>query len=158
HKQLALGRYDGAVVILDEASGKVQAEPLPVKPKPPQLLKLSPDSGPRGRVIRVRFEGKNLAGTTALTSTYLGVTANFLKEDRTQDSAAADVTFPANTPAGVYKIGLKTASGQTAQLSFTVDLFPQVTESGLHDAPHLGQKLTLPVTVVGAIGRPGQVD
>jgi WD40 repeat protein len=32
-KQLALGRYDGAVVLLDEASGKVQSQPLPVKPK-----------------------------------------------------------------------------------------------------------------------------
>jgi hypothetical protein len=34
-KQIALGRYDGALVLLDEATGKVAAEPLPVKPKAP---------------------------------------------------------------------------------------------------------------------------
>jgi WD40 repeat protein len=41
-KQLALGRYDGAVVLLDEATGKVRGEPLPVKPKPPEPKKLAP--------------------------------------------------------------------------------------------------------------------
>jgi WD40 repeat protein len=35
HKQIAVGRYDGALVLLDEATGKVQAQPLPAKPKQP---------------------------------------------------------------------------------------------------------------------------
>src|SRR5262249_57665048 len=35
--QIALGRYDGALVLLDEQTGKVQSQPLPLKPKPPQL-------------------------------------------------------------------------------------------------------------------------
>ena len=34
-KQLAIGRYDGAVLLLDEATGKVESEPLPMKPKAP---------------------------------------------------------------------------------------------------------------------------
>jgi hypothetical protein len=34
HKQLAVGRYDGVLVLLDEATGKVQSEPLPRKPSP----------------------------------------------------------------------------------------------------------------------------
>jgi WD40 repeat protein len=34
HKQLALGRYDGVLSLLDEATGKVQSEPLPRKPSP----------------------------------------------------------------------------------------------------------------------------
>jgi WD40 repeat protein len=33
HKQIALGRYDGALLLLDEATGKAQAQPLPAKPK-----------------------------------------------------------------------------------------------------------------------------
>src|SRR5262249_39560712 len=32
HKQLALGRYDGSLTLLDEATGSVQAALLPVKP------------------------------------------------------------------------------------------------------------------------------
>jgi WD40 repeat protein len=35
-KQLAVGRWDGTLVLLDEATGKVQSEPLPVKQKPPK--------------------------------------------------------------------------------------------------------------------------
>src|SRR5262245_42490879 len=38
--QIALGRYDGALVLLDEKTGKVQSKPLPVKPKPPQITKM----------------------------------------------------------------------------------------------------------------------
>lgn len=34
-KQIALGRYDGALVLLDEATGKQLAQPLPAKPKQP---------------------------------------------------------------------------------------------------------------------------
>jgi WD40 repeat protein len=34
-KQIALGRYDGALVLLDEATGKVQAQPLPARAKQP---------------------------------------------------------------------------------------------------------------------------
>jgi hypothetical protein len=34
HKQLAVGRYDGVLSLLDEATGKVQSEPLPRKPSP----------------------------------------------------------------------------------------------------------------------------
>jgi WD40 repeat protein len=33
-KQLAVGGSDGSLVLLDEATGKVQSKPLPVKPKP----------------------------------------------------------------------------------------------------------------------------
>jgi hypothetical protein len=33
-KQLAVGRYDGVLSLLDEATGKVQSEPLPHKPSP----------------------------------------------------------------------------------------------------------------------------
>ena len=49
-KQLAVGRYDGALVLLDAATGKVQRQPLPVKPKPPVLDKLTP--APAGRAAR----------------------------------------------------------------------------------------------------------
>jgi hypothetical protein len=34
-KQIALGRYDGALVILDEATGEQLGQPLPTKPKQP---------------------------------------------------------------------------------------------------------------------------
>lgn len=69
--QLALGRYDGVAVLLDEASGRVQAEPLPLKP---------------------------------------------------------------------------------------VDLYPALTEHEPNDSPATGTMVKLPVTLVGALGKPGDVD
>jgi dipeptidyl aminopeptidase/acylaminoacyl peptidase len=45
-RQLALGRYDGALLLLDEASGKVQKEPLPVKAKEPEPKKPQPPTPP----------------------------------------------------------------------------------------------------------------
>jgi mono/diheme cytochrome c family protein len=45
-KQMALGRFDGALVLLDTATGKAQAEPLPIKPKPP-VREQEPNDSPR---------------------------------------------------------------------------------------------------------------
>ncbi len=45
-KQLAVGRYDGALLLLDEASGKVQKEPLPLKAKEPEPKKPAPAPPP----------------------------------------------------------------------------------------------------------------
>lgn len=45
-KQLALGRYDGVLVLLDASTGKPQAEPLPLKPKPP-LPESEPNDSPQ---------------------------------------------------------------------------------------------------------------
>jgi WD40 repeat protein len=51
-KQLALGRYDGVLVLLDAATGKPQAEPLPIKPK--SIAEKEPNDSPRtGQTIRL---------------------------------------------------------------------------------------------------------
>jgi hypothetical protein len=52
-KQLALGRYDGVLVLLDSATGKPQAEPLPLKPKPPIAEKELHDSPRTGQNIKL---------------------------------------------------------------------------------------------------------
>jgi WD40 repeat protein len=157
-KQLALGRYDGKALLLDAATGKVVAQPLPVKPKRPQLHNLTPSEGRAGAVVRVTFTGKYLEGAVELTSTLPGVKAKFLGEGKTATCLQADVTIPASANAGVYKLGLKSASGQSAQLPFTVDLFPLVREKEPNDSPTTGQEVTLPVSIAGAIGKPGDLD
>jgi dipeptidyl aminopeptidase/acylaminoacyl peptidase len=52
-KQLALGRYDGVLTLLDATTGKSQAEPLPVKPKPPIVEKEPNDSPRTGQNIKL---------------------------------------------------------------------------------------------------------
>jgi WD40 repeat protein len=158
HKQLALGRYDGAAVLVEEANGKVQAEPLPVKPKPPQLSKLSPGAGQRGRPVRVRFEGKQLDGATEVVASHPGVTAKILGGQQSPTSLVAEVLFPAATPPGVYQLRLKNAAGQSPPQPFAVDPFPEVKEAEPNNSPRTGQKITLPATVVGSAGQTGDVD
>ncbi len=52
-KQLALGRYDGVLVLLDAATGKPQAEPLPIKPKPPIVEQELHDSPRTGQHVKL---------------------------------------------------------------------------------------------------------
>jgi WD40 repeat protein len=156
--QFALGRYDGALLLVAEATGKVQAQPLPVKPTPPQAKKLVPASGVRGQAVRLTVEGAGLDAVSEASVNHSGATVRLLAEDRTASAVRAEVTFPATTPAGVYQLTLKNAAGQSAALPFTVDLFAPVTEQEPNNSPGTGQKLALPASVVGSIDRTGDVD
>jgi hypothetical protein len=157
-KQVALGRYDGAALLLEGTTGKMLAQVLPVRPKPPLLKKLAPMSGRRGQAVRITFEGSYLDQATELTATLPGVKAKLLSEGKTPNSIRAEVTFPATAPAGVYKLGLKSPLGQTAQLPFIVDLFAEVAEAEPNDSPTNGQKVTLPASIIGSMRKPGDVD
>jgi WD40 repeat protein len=155
--QLAIGRYDGGLVLLDEATGKVQAEPLPPKPKVPILTKLTPSAGQRGQSLSVALEGKYLSGAEIIVSA--PDTKAVVREGSKPDSLNLTLAFPATTPAGVYQVHVKTAAGQSKPLPFTVDPFAAVPESAASkDSPLTGQKISLPASVVGSIGRAGEVD
>jgi hypothetical protein len=156
HKQLALGRYDGKVVLLDEATGKVQVEVAAAKPLPPQPKNLTPASGARGRTLRLVVAGANLAEAGSLEANHAGVTTRIIEQNST--SLQADVTFPGSTPAGVYQLTLAGPGGKSAPLSFTVDLFEPVAETEPNDSPGRSQLVTLPASVHGVIGKAGDVD
>jgi WD40 repeat protein len=158
HKELALGRYDGALLLLDEASGKVQAKPLPIKPKPPEATKVSPTAAQRGKPVRLTFDGQRFDEVTELVTSVPGVAVRLLPAGHHALTLLADVTFPTATPPGVYELRLKGPAGQSGPLPFYVDPFPMVTEQEPNDSPGTGQKITLPVTVAGALDRAGDMD
>jgi WD40 repeat protein len=157
-KQIALGRYDGALVLLEEGTGKVQAEPLPFKPKPAQVSKVTPTSCQRGQKVRVTFEGKYLEAVTEIAASQPGATVAILPGGIKPGRLEANVTFPPNTPAGAYQLTLKSAAGTSAPVNFTVDLFAQVAETEPNDSPGTGQKITLPASIIGAIAKAGDID
>jgi hypothetical protein len=68
------------------------------------------------------------------------------------------VTIPADSAAGTYPVHVKTAGGESAAKQLLVDLFDPVNEAEPNDSPRTGQKVTLPATVVGALGKAGDVD
>lgn len=158
NKQLAVGRYDGALIFLDVDTGKRQSQPLPARPHPPKLNKLTPDSGQRGQTVRVTVEGQNLDAATEVTSTLKDAKMAIHADGRTAKSFQFDVTLPVGTPAGNYAVTVRSPAGPSNAASFAVDLFPAVAEQEPNDSPSTGQKIALPVSIAGTIGKAGDVD
>jgi hypothetical protein len=154
-KQLALGRYDGALLLVDEKTGQVQAQPLPAKPK---ANKVTPSAGQRGVPLTVVVEGKDFHAITQATVTAGGATAKVLPEGRSATKLALELHWPSTTPAGVYPITLKDNQGQTTTINFTVDLFPLAAEQEPNNSPGTGQPVRLPVSVAGSLQQTGDVD
>ncbi len=155
-KQIAIGRYDGALVLLEESTGKLEAQPLPAKPKPPVLNKATPSSAVRGQTVRIHLEGQNLDGGE-VTASVLGLKA-VVAPGATAAALDVDVTVPADAAPGSYSLTVKTAAGTSGPLALIVDRFHPVMEVEPNDSPRTGQPIELPATVVGAIGKAGDGD
>jgi WD40 repeat protein len=154
-KQLALGRYDGALVLLGEASGKPVGQPLPIKPRPPVLENIAPPSAVRGKVSELKLRGKHLRGT-AVESSLPGLVAAITIA--TGEELTIRVTIPATAAPGAYTMRLKNEAGSSKPQTLFVDRFVAVQETEPNDSPRTGQKVHLPATLVGAIGRAGDLD
>jgi len=157
NKQLALGRYDGALLLVDPETGKPQAQPLPAKPQPPKLNKVRPDAGQRGKTVRIQLEGQNLDGVEVL-SAIKDTKVVVVPEGRTKTNLSVDLTLPADLPAGNYPLSMKGPGGQSGLQPFFVDLFPVVVEQEPNDAPTSGQKISLPASIAGSLDKAGDVD
>jgi Tol biopolymer transport system component len=158
HAQLAVGRYDGQLISLDESSGAVQFKLAPSKPKPPSLTQLEPAFGPRGRALRLTLRGKNLESATDLIVSGPGVAAKVVSDSRRSDLVQFDVTFPETSSAGAYQLAVRSPAGQSSQLKFTLDLYPAMAEVEPNDSVSMAQPVRLPVTVAGTIEKSGDVD
>jgi hypothetical protein len=154
--QLAVGRYDGALVLLDEASGKTQSQPLPAKPKPPALNKLTPNAGTRGQTVTVRMEGKELVGAAEVISTLPGLKWK-IHPGGPADELEVSLTIPKYAPAGVYPLRVKTPGGESAAVSFIVDLFTPVATGAGVSSPESAPEIGLPATLTGNLTRAGEV-
>ncbi len=157
HQQIAVGRFDGKLVLMQESDGKVQSEPLPAKPKLPMLGKLSSTSAVRGQTIQLKLEGKYLEGATEVTTSIPGAKV-LLIPGNGADVREATLTIPATTPAAGYTVAVKTPAGSSGALPFVVDLFTPITETAGRQAPHTAPLVKLPATIVGGINKAGAVD
>jgi dipeptidyl aminopeptidase/acylaminoacyl peptidase len=155
--QLALGRYDGRLVVLDATNGKVVSEPLPIKPKPPQVSRLTPDAVQRGQTLRLTLEGKALDHATEVVTTIPGAAVRLVGERR-PERLLAELTVPPATPAGRYEVTAKGSAGTSAAKQVFVDLFAVQAEREPNNSAMTAQRVALPVSVVGAVDRAGQVD
>jgi WD40 repeat protein len=155
--QLAVGCFDGVALLLDSATGKPTAQVLPPKPVPPKAEKLSPSGGPRGTTVRVTVTGKNLDHVKKVTASLPEVRAALLP-NTTADRLELDLTIPPRAAAGGLQLTFEGDAGKSPPLTFAIDRYPAVPESGITDSARAAMPVKLPVTVVGSIDRAGDVD
>jgi WD40 repeat protein len=165
-KQFSLARFDGAGLLIDSASGKVVAQPLPEKekpkpapppkPVPPSVTKLTPNGAPRGKTTRVVVSGANLDRVKAVTASspevkvkVAGVKAGEL---------ALEVTVGDAARIGAAQLTFEGDGGKSAPVTLAIDRFAAVPEAGTTDSAHAAMPVALPATVVGTIDRAGDVD
>jgi WD40 repeat protein len=157
-KQIAIGRYDGVLTLVDAASGKTQFAPLPSKPKPPIVSRIEPANVRRGTTTTLRLLGKNLTAVTKISSRIPDWKATIVAAGGPEE-VKAEVTVPPAVSAGYYPVSVEGLAGQSAAVMLAVDAFPAVAEApATHVSPKIGQPVTLPATISGTLSRAGEVD
>jgi hypothetical protein len=156
--RLALGRFDGACVLVDRTTGKTLAQPLPEKPKPPVLGSITPAAGTRGNTYRLQFQGQHLDEVSQIVSSNPAIKVELLPDSRGPQTVAAQVTIPADAAPGPVAFTLVSPAGKSGPHNFIVDRFAAVPESGSNASPRTGTPVQLPATLVGTIDRAGDMD
>jgi hypothetical protein len=174
-KQFALARFDGAALLIDPATAKVTAQPLPLKdapkakpeprpaaqpakPMPPKTDKLAPNGGARGATTRVVVTGSNLEGVKSVGANLPNVKVELVADKRSAKELALDVTLGAGVPVGVVQLTFDGDAGKSAPIAFAVDRFVAVNEAGATDSARTAMAVKLSTTVVGTVDRAGDVD
>ena len=154
-KQIAVGRFDGVLQLLDTATGKVAGEPLPEKPKPPTIGSVTPAHGRRGETVTVKITGTHLTDDLKITAT--GVILKLLPGGSATERTA-ELSLPATLPVGAVPLTIQTAGGSVISSRFVADRFALTTESVGNESARRGKPITLPATIAGKLTRAGEAD
>jgi WD40 repeat protein len=150
-KQLAVGRFDGVCQLFDTATGKPTGQPLPEKPKPPTIGKLTPNAGTRGTTVVVAVEPSTGPDTT-WSASHSGVTIV------AENAGRLKLTIDAAVPPGPVQLTAKNAAGMSAPATFFVDRFPLVSDASNIDSARRGLAVKLPASMAGVVTRFGEAD
>ncbi len=156
-KELALGRYDGALIVLNSEEGKVISQPLPEKPKPPKISRISPDAAARGSSATVTFDGENLTDGLQLVSNPPGINAKSALE-RTANGARLRVEIDANVEPGIYQLRLKSAADESNPVTLFIDRFAASAEPAGTNSLRLAPQVQPQTTIAGNLSRAGEID
>jgi dipeptidyl aminopeptidase/acylaminoacyl peptidase len=158
-QQLALGRYDGTMLLLDRNTGQVTDQPLPLKPKPPTIVRVNPDHVAIGGRQKVIVQGDYLAGVSDLIASAPSlrlVPGSIHVESTTK--AHFTVEAPTGAEPGLITLRLKSPTGESNPVSFAVDRFPaQMEPNGTEDASS-APTILADTTIVGRLARAGEMD
>jgi WD40 repeat protein len=155
-KQLAVGRFDGKLELLDPHTGKVMLSPLPAKPKPAVLTAVTPNAVTRGQTAKVVLTGQRLDQVNAVAFDRDGFQTRVL----TRSPTRLEVEFfvPSGVAAGPRKLRIVTDAGQSNDLTLNIDRYSAVPEPANSDSARTAGVVNLPTTIAGAIDRAGDTD
>jgi WD40 repeat protein len=172
--QLAVGRYDGSLALIDtktgqptvavrEAPGEMPAQPA-AKPKPAfvrnaSLNPPSPRGGVRGSKLRLTLSGTGVGQSTAVLFAEPGLSATIVPAEKPEENRLhVDLAIAADARVGVHHIGVQTPLGISPFQSFAVSAAPEVTEPEPKAGSANTELVPLPATLLGTIQRPGETD
>src|SRR5262249_55060201 len=121
----------------------------------PVLTKITPSEVVRGRTTEVTLTGKGLAGAQVV-SNLPGLAATVTAS--AAETLTVRLAVPATAASGPFTLTLKNEAGASAPRTFLVDRFPAVAETEPNDSAGTAQKVTLPATIAGTLGRAGDLD
>lgn len=182
--QLALGRYDGALVLLPgrpdaEAQDAFQvtlldapeaeAEPPTSQAEPdkktPELVRRpslgppSPRGAERGRTLTVNLSGTGVGQANAVVFDDPHLAATILpSESPDPNRLQVNVSIAEDAPIGRHLIRVQTPLGVPPAQGFAVYEGAEQAEVEPNDSPAQGAIVSWPTTLAGAIAAPGDVD
>ncbi|WP_169972782.1 c-type cytochrome domain-containing protein [Tautonia rosea] len=182
--QLALGRYDGALVLLPgtpESTGEDRIEvslldPPATKAAPstgesepkketPQLVRRpslgppSPKGAERGRTVTVDLAGTGVGQANAVVFDDPRLVATIVPSEAPDPNRLRiSVSIEADAPIGPHLIRVQTPLGVPAAQAFAVYAAPEAAEEEPNRTIDEAKTLSWPTTLAGTIETPGDVD
>lgn len=127
----------------------------------PRITWMFPSGGERGATVRVQVGGTQLNGLTGFFSTGQGLSARVLPPQPGEDprtERTLEITISADAALGGREARVYDATGASNPKVFAVGQFLELPEAEPNDVRSEAQKLELPVTVNGRVGRGSDVD
>lgn len=174
---LALGLYNGRVVVHEVEDGRLDAELLgepeppaasaaPPEPPKPELVRNatldppSPRGVPRGGTAKLRLTGLGVGRASSIWFPTPAITARLLPLDPPNPNAIdVELTLPADLPPSIYPFKVRTPLGTPPARLFAVSAWPETAGAEPDDDPaKVPAASATPTTWTGAIDRPGDVD
>ncbi|HXT42283.1 MAG TPA: c-type cytochrome domain-containing protein [Candidatus Angelobacter sp.] len=146
NQAVAVGRMDGSLQFYDAANGKVVSAPKP------ELTRAEPRGIQRGKEVKVRLVGKNLAGVTGVKSHEPKLKAELAGDAGANDAAWIKVAAAGDLARGAYELSVVSGSDESGRIKLYVDDLPQIELTGTNQAE------SLPSTFWGAHEKPGDSD
>ncbi len=169
--RLAVGRHDGSIAIHDAATGKpllalstapASAPSAAAKPELVRNASLNPPSprgATRGSKLRLTLTGNGVGSASEVVFDEPMLSASIVAPEKPAPNRLdLDLAVDPGARIGLHTLKVVTSLGVTPAQTFAIEAHAIVAETEPNDDPTTSKPIALPITLTGAIERPGDVD